>query len=85
MQSRAEDHGKQSQNNFVTNISKWPAPPSPSMDVGLSHGIWLIGELLQPPGSQETQGNSALQKELLTAALESLLCCAAGQMLAELK
>ena len=55
------------------------------MDVGLSHGIWLIGELLQPPGSQETQGNSALQKELLTAALESLLCCAAGQMLAELK
>ena len=31
MQSRAEDHGKQSQNNFVTNTSKWPAPPPPSM------------------------------------------------------
>ena len=74
MQSRAEDHSKQSKNNFITNTSKWPAPPPLSMDVGLSQGILLIGELLQPPGSQETQRNSALQMELLAAALESLLC-----------
>ena len=26
MQSRAENHSKQSQNNFVINTSKWPAP-----------------------------------------------------------
>ena len=70
----AEDHSKQSKNNFITNTSKWPAPPPLSMDVGLSQGILLIGELLQPPGSQETQRNSALQMELLAAALESLLC-----------